>query len=177
MFAAFGSTMTQQHKPRYLQNTDRLPTTRIVSGAWNHFAADASSGLAATTPRALGPNGRGPYGGVYSTDSLVRRTVRENHRLAVTCRHVLLVRRLCLAPLAPAVGLCPRPGPPSTHTHTLVIVMPLSWWLALGGLRYGSPRETVRPAGPYQKAHHQPVLELLLPAVPPGEMPSTDTLI
>ena len=86
-----------------------LPTLLLV---WSPLTADASSGLAAITPRALGPDGRGPYGGVYSTDSLVRRTVRENHRLAVTYRHVLLVRRLCLVPLAPAVGLCPWSGLP-----------------------------------------------------------------
>ena len=79
---------------------------------WDHFAADAPSGFAATTPRALGPNGRGPYGGVYITDSPVRRAVRQHHRLAVVYRHVLLVRRLCLVPLAPAVGLCPRLGLP-----------------------------------------------------------------
>ena len=74
-------------------------------------SAGASS-LAAITPRTLGPNGRGPHGGVYITDSLVRGTVRQHHWLAVVYRHVLLVRRLCLVPLTRAVGLCPRLGLP-----------------------------------------------------------------
>ena len=126
--AAFGSIMTQPQKPRYLQI---LPTTHIPSGV---PAADASSGLATITPRALGPNGRVPYRGVYIANSPVRRTVRQHHRLAV----VLLVRRLCLVPLAPAVGLRPRLGL-TRHVASTQHLVPINCLLGTHTPR-GKPR-------------------------------------
>ena len=71
---------------------------------------------------------------MYITDSPVRRAVRQHHRLAV----VLLVRRLCLVPLAPAVGLRPRLGL-TRHVASTQHLVPINCLLGTHTPR-GKPR-------------------------------------